>query len=70
MSKRELLALVGFVVLSFAAAGLGALFTTPAVKAGGWYSQIQKPAWTLGDLRVGAQFHDLAAERVGPSLLG
>ncbi len=46
MSKRDLLALAGFVVLSFAAAGLGALFTTPAVRPGGWYSQIQKPAWT------------------------
>jgi translocator protein len=46
MSKRDLLALVGFLVLSFAAAGFGALFTTPAVKAVGWYSQIQKPTWT------------------------
>jgi hypothetical protein len=35
MSKRDLLALVGFLVLSFGAAGFGALFTTPAVKAGG-----------------------------------
>ncbi len=43
MGKRDLLALVGFIVLSFAAAGFGALFTTPAVSAGGWYSQIQKP---------------------------
>lgn len=46
MSKRDLLALVGFLVLSFGAAGFGALFTTPAVKAGGWYSQIRKPSWT------------------------
>jgi benzodiazapine receptor len=46
MSKGDLLALVVFLVLSFAAAGFGALFTTPAVKAGGWYSQIRKPSWT------------------------
>lgn len=46
MTKRELLALLGFVVLSFAAAGIGGLFTAPAVKQGGWYYQIQKPSWT------------------------
>jgi len=46
MTKRDLLELLGFVVLSFAAAGIGGLFTAPAVRAGGWYYQIQKPAWT------------------------
>lgn len=46
MSKRDLLALVGFIVLCFAAAGLGGLWTAPATSAGGWYSQIAKPAWT------------------------
>jgi benzodiazapine receptor len=46
MNKRELLALLGFVVLCFAAAGFGALFTTPRTSPGGWYSQIQKPSWT------------------------
>jgi len=46
MNKRELLALLGFVVLCFAAAGFGALFTTPQTAPGGWYSQIQKPSWT------------------------
>ncbi len=46
MDKRELIALLGFVALCFAAAGFGALFTTPAVSPGGWYSQIQKPSWT------------------------
>ena len=46
MGKREWLALLGFVVLSFAAAGIGGLFTAPAVRAGGWYYQIQKPSWT------------------------
>jgi translocator protein len=46
MSKRDLFALVGFIVLSFAAAGIGSLFTVTAVSPGGWYSQIQKPAWT------------------------
>jgi benzodiazapine receptor len=46
MGKKDLLVLVGFVVLCFVAAGLGALFTTPATKPGGWYSQILKPSWT------------------------
>jgi benzodiazapine receptor len=46
MDRRELLALLGFVVLCFAAAGLGALFTFPQTSAGGWYSQIRKPSWT------------------------
>jgi len=46
MGKRQLLALVGFIVLCFAAAGIGGLFTAPAVAPGGWYSQIQKPDWT------------------------
>ena len=47
MKKRELLGLIGFVVLCFAAAGFGGLFTAPATSApGGWYYQIQKPSWT------------------------
>ena len=46
MNQRELLALLGFVVLCFAAAGFGALFTMPRTAPGGRYSQIQKPSWT------------------------
>ena len=46
MTKKDLLALLGFIALSFAAAGFGALFTTPQTSPGGWYSQIQKPSWT------------------------
>lgn len=47
MKKRELLGLIGFVVLCFLAAGFGGLFTAPATSApDGWYYQIQKPSWT------------------------
>lgn len=41
---RERLALGGFVLLCFAAAGLGSLTTTPAID--GWYATLRKPAWT------------------------
>jgi tryptophan-rich sensory protein len=33
-----------FVAVSFAAAGIGSLFTTPAIP--GWYESLRKPAWT------------------------
>jgi translocator protein len=46
MSKRDLLGLLGFIVLCFAAAGLGGYWTAPSVSAGGWYDQIAKPSWT------------------------
>jgi len=38
------LALAAFVAVSFAAAGIGSLATTPAIP--GWYASLQKPAWT------------------------
>jgi len=46
MSKRDLLGLLGFIVLCFAAAGLGGYWTAPSVSPGGWYCQIAKPSWT------------------------
>jgi translocator protein len=46
MSKRDLLGLMGFIVLCFAAAGLGGYWTAPSVSPGGWYYQIAKPSWT------------------------
>ncbi len=46
MSRRAWLGLGIFVLLSFAAAGLGGYWTAPATSAGGWYYQIEKPAWT------------------------
>lgn len=44
-SAREWLALGGSIALCFAVAGLGSLFTTPAI-AGGWYAALQRPAWS------------------------
>ena len=38
------LALAAFVAVSFAAAGIGSLATTPAIP--GWYASLSKPAWT------------------------
>jgi tryptophan-rich sensory protein len=46
MSKRDLLGLLGFIVLCFAAAGLGGYWTASSVSEGGWYYQIAKPSWT------------------------
>ena len=46
MSKRDWLGLAVFVVLCFAAAGIGGLWTAPATAPGGWYYQIEKPSWT------------------------
>lgn len=43
-SLAQWLALAAFVAVSFAAAGLGSLATTPAIP--GWYASLQKPAWT------------------------
>ncbi|MFP4056147.1 MAG: TspO/MBR family protein [Candidatus Brocadiia bacterium] len=40
---RDALMLAGFVAACFAAAGLGSLFTTPAVRS--WYPAIAKPPW-------------------------
>lgn len=46
MSKREGLGLAVFIILSFAAAGIGGLWTAPSTAPGGWYYQIEKPSWT------------------------
>lgn len=43
---RSALVLLAFVVVCFAAAGLGSLFTTPEVAAGGWYDSLDKPFFT------------------------
>ena len=46
MSKRDWLGLAVFIVLCFAAAGIGGYWTAPATAPGGWYYQIEKPSWT------------------------
>jgi translocator protein len=43
---RSALVLLAFVVVCFAAAGLGSLFTTPQVVPGGWYDSLDKPFFT------------------------
>ncbi len=43
-ARRDALGLVVSILICFAAAGLGSLFTTPAL--GGWYLTLRKPAWT------------------------
>lgn len=40
-ARRQILALVGWLVLCFAASGT-AVFVSP----GGWYAGLQKPSWT------------------------
>jgi tryptophan-rich sensory protein len=40
---REWLGLAGFIVICFAAAGIGGAFTGPAI--GGWYALLKKPAF-------------------------
>jgi len=41
--NKQILALVLFFVVSFAAAAIGSSFTAPAIES--WYSTIAKPAW-------------------------
>ena len=41
---RQIFALVVFVLLCFAAAGIGNLFTAPQIP--GWYAKLAKPDWT------------------------
>ena len=43
MTGREIAALIGFVVVCFVAAGLGAIATTPEIA--GWYATLAKPSW-------------------------
>lgn len=43
---RSAFVLLAFVVVCFAAAGLGSLFTTPQVVPGGWYDALDKPFFT------------------------
>ena len=50
---RSALGLAVFVVVCFAVAGLGSLFTTPQVVDGGWYDTLNKPffsppSWLFG----------------------
>jgi tryptophan-rich sensory protein len=55
MSKRDLLGLLSFIVLCFAA-GLGGYWTAASVSPGGWDYQIANPSWTpswlFGPLRT------------------
>lgn len=43
---RQIIRLLLFLLISFAAGGIGSLFTAPAVVSGGWYSTLMKPPWT------------------------
>ncbi|MCY2930220.1 MAG: tryptophan-rich sensory protein [Planctomycetota bacterium] len=43
-TTRNVLVLAAFLLIVYAVSALGALSTGPAVK--GWYTTIQKPAWT------------------------
>jgi tryptophan-rich sensory protein len=44
--KRKIAGLIVFLVICYAAAGIGSLFTTPATAGGAWYSTLPKPSWT------------------------
>lgn len=43
---RSALVLAAFVMVCFATAGLGSLFTAPQVADGGWYDSLTKPFFT------------------------
>ena len=43
---RQIIGLLLFLLVTFAAAGIGSVFTTPAVAPGGWYEALSKPPWT------------------------
>lgn len=42
--QHAVLALMAFLALCFAVAGIGSLFSTPAVRSA-WFSELAKPAW-------------------------
>jgi benzodiazapine receptor len=42
--ERQFVWLLGFLATSYGAAGLGSLFTFPALNS--WYRQLRKPRWT------------------------
>ena len=42
-TARQVVGLIGWLVLCFAAAGIGGMVTAPAIP--GWYAQLAKPAW-------------------------
>jgi len=44
VAMRTALTLFGFLLMSFAAAGIGGLFTAPGVRE--WYPALAKPSWT------------------------
>lgn len=48
---RSILALAGFLLLSFAAGALGGRATYPAIP--GWYQSLEKPSWTPPDWLFG-----------------
>jgi benzodiazapine receptor len=48
---RSILALAGFLLLSFAAGALGGRATYPAIP--GWYQGLEKPSWTPPDWLFG-----------------
>jgi tryptophan-rich sensory protein len=45
--RRDVLGLVGFLALTFGAAAMGSLLTTPSLD--GWYARLSKPSWTPPD---------------------
>ena len=42
---RQIVGLIIFVLICFAAAGLGSLFTGAATGSGGWYATLPRPSW-------------------------
>ena len=44
MTMRPTLVFLGFLLITFAAAGIGGLFTGPGVRD--WYPSLNKPTWT------------------------
>lgn len=48
---RSILALAGFLLLSFAAGAIGGRATYPAIP--GWYQSLEKPSWTPPDWLFG-----------------
>jgi len=44
-ASTQVIGLIVFLLICYAAAGIGAIFTTPAVQ-GNWYAELYRPPWT------------------------